>query len=138
MKAGKMGKRESNGKGKFFRNGRNCLGLTVLLLTAFISGSKAQGGFAADTLSRQMPGQALTFGVEESVRPSVAVRRFASVGIANVPLAVREEARRLYPDCTWINAGKNEQEEYALIIMTGDSVRKTLVIKQNGELLSDK
>lgn len=66
------------------------------------------------------------------------IKKFTAVDVSRIPDPVKMKVSSLYPDYTWVNSGKNRQEEYALIILTKDSVRKTLVIKENGEILSDK
>ena len=55
-----------------------------------------------------------------------------------IPAAVTENVGKRYPEYTLVQSGKNEQQEYAMIINTKDGVKKTLIVKESGEILSDK
>ena len=66
------------------------------------------------------------------------VKKFAAVGVDKIPQVVLDAVAARYPEYSLVNSGRNDQQEYALIINTKDSVKKTLVVKENGEILSDK
>ena len=66
------------------------------------------------------------------------VRKFTAVDADKIPAAVTENVGKRYPEYTLVQSGKNEQQEYAMIINTKDGVKKTLIVKESGEILSDK
>lgn len=98
------------------------------------TGSAVLLGPESDTVRTELA----FFDQESGSDASKAIKKFTAVDVSKIPGPVKTKVSTLYPGYTWINSGKNQQEEYALIILTRDSVRKTLVIKGNGEILSDK
>lgn len=159
-----FGLKGRNEKGEMKMKRNILAGFAVLALASF-SALQAESAPVLDSMSNDLAmvgpvltGQAAEPFAGDAVEPMAApadlaffdapvkpdtvvkknVKKFTAVGLDKIPEAVLDTVGARYPEYTVVNSGKNDQQEYALIINTKDGVKKTLVIKDNGEILSDK
>ena len=139
-----FGLKGRNEKGEMKMKRNILTGFAVLALASF-SALQAESAPVLDSMSNDLEPMAAPVDLaffDAPVKPDTVVKKnvkkFTAVGLDKIPEAVLDTVGARYPEYTVVNSGKNDQQEYALIINTKDGVKKTLVIKDNGEILSDK